>query len=474
MAENNGSQSNKGFKNKSYNVQFKLDAIKMSEEIGNRAAAGKCGVAVKRIREWRKQQDELLEKRQSVHGAKRFRLDGAGRKPLLEELEDDFLEWVLERRALGLHVSRTLIMRKALFLKNSDEKYSTYTSELEFNASRGWLEKFMRRHGLSLRRKTTQAQKDPNHLTDKLVMYVLQVRKLFRLHLYHPSNVISMDETAVWADMLSGTTIDRVGSKTVSLKTTGHEKVRVSVCLAARADGSKLKPMIVFKGAVRETKKLNDEFKGKCVIASSVNAWMNEPLTIEWIDNVLGKFSFARRFLTWDSFACHITDSVKKNLTRNNVDVVIIPGGCTKYIQPPDVSWNKPFKQHITEKYDEWMASGTQEYTVQGNVKAPQRRTIVLWILEAWKRLDSAMIASSFRSCGVCLADDGSEDETIHCFKEGQPCHSGMQRLKLMASSIDENQINPFDNFTESDVQDCAPDIARIDSDEENDIDVEI
>ena len=103
-----------------------------------------------------------------------------------------------------------------------------------------------------------------------------------------------MDETAVWADMLSETTVDRLGSKTLSLKTTAHEKVRVSVCLSARADGSKLKLMIVFKGAVRETKKLNDEFKGKCLIFSSVNAWMNEPLTIEWVDNVLGKFSFAR------------------------------------------------------------------------------------------------------------------------------------------------------------------------------------
>ena len=69
----------------------------------------------------------------------------------------------------------------------------------------------------------------------------------------------------------------------------------------------------------------------------------------EWVDNVLGKFSLVRMFLTWDSFACHITDSVKKNLARNNVDVVVIQGGCTKYIQPPDVSCNKPFKQHITE-----------------------------------------------------------------------------------------------------------------------------
>ena len=164
-------------------------------------------------------------------------------------------------------------MRKALYLKNSDEKYSL---DLEFNVSRGWLGNFMLGHGLSLRR--TQAQKDPYLLIDKIVMYLLQVRILFRLQAYHPSNVISMDETSVWADMMSGTTVDRLGSKTVSLKTTGHEKVRVSVCLSARADGSKLKPMIVFKGAVRETKKLNDEFKGKCLIFSSVNSWVNEPL----------------------------------------------------------------------------------------------------------------------------------------------------------------------------------------------------
>ena len=88
---------------------------------------------------------------------------------------------------------------------------------------------------------------------------------------------------------------------------------------------------------------------------------MNEPLTIEWVDNVLGRFSFARRFLTWDSFACHITDRVKKNLARNNVDVLVIPGWCTKYREPPEVSWNKPFKQHITKKYDEWMADGAQD-----------------------------------------------------------------------------------------------------------------
>ena len=37
--------------------------------------------------------------------------------------------------------------------------------------------------------------------------------------------------------------------KSVTVKKTGHEKSLVSVCLAAKADSTKLKPMMVFKGA---------------------------------------------------------------------------------------------------------------------------------------------------------------------------------------------------------------------------------
>ena len=44
-----------------------------------------------------------------------------------------------------------------------------------------------------------------------------------------------------------------------------------------------------------------------------------------------------------------------------------------------------------------------------------------------------------------------------------------------MATSIDENRQNPFDNvITESDVEEGAPDIAIVDSDVDDDLDIEI
>lgn len=38
-----------------------------------------------------------------------------------------------------------------------------------------------------------------------------------------------MDETPVWTEMVSETTVDMTGAKTVLLKTTGHEKSRFSL-----------------------------------------------------------------------------------------------------------------------------------------------------------------------------------------------------------------------------------------------------
>ena len=120
-----------------------------------------------------------------------------------------------------------------------DERCDASERDL-FVASRGWLEKFMCRNGLSLRRRTTVAQLDPARVIDKLISYVLHVRRLTSKHKYLASNIIAMDETAVWADMVANTTVDDIGTRSVSLKTTGHEKVRVSVCFSAKTDGTKL------------------------------------------------------------------------------------------------------------------------------------------------------------------------------------------------------------------------------------------
>ena len=230
----------------------------------------------------------------------------------------------------------------------------------------------MHRNHLSLRRKASVTEKDPDRVIARIVCYVLHVRRLQSTNQYSPSSIIAMDEMPVWSDMVSETTIDTTGKKTVTLKSTGHQKSRVSVCLAAKDDGTKLKPFIVFKQAKREVAPLHQKFKSQAYIAGSVNAWMTKELTNEWVNHILGSFAFGRRQLAWDSYECHMEDSVVQSMRSKKIDVVIVPGGCTRYIQAPDVLWNKPFKAACTEEYDNWMGEvGIHSETAAGNLKAP-------------------------------------------------------------------------------------------------------
>ena len=79
-------------------------------------------------------------------------------------------------------------------------------------------------------------------------------------------------------------------------------------------------------------------------------------------------------------------DSITESLKSKKIDRVIVPGGRTKFIQAPDVSWNRPFKSSCTEKYDEWLGTvGINEETAADILREYEntRRAILQRILNA-------------------------------------------------------------------------------------------
>ena len=169
---------------------------------------------------------------------------------------------------------------------------------------------------------------------------------------FAPGAIGGIDETAIWADMPGNKSVDSKGVKTVLILTTGHEKSRVTACLGALADGRKLQPLIVFKG-----KRLPAELKDirGVVIEISSNSWMQVPTTLACIEKCWGRMAFSKHLLIWDSFRSHITEEAKEHIKQTNTIMGVIPGGCTKLLQPADVSWNAPFKVVYRELYEKWL-----------------------------------------------------------------------------------------------------------------------
>lgn len=355
---------------------------------------------------------------------KRKRLPGGGDKPLSDELEKQVFEWVQDQLRRGLRVSIRSVQESGKHI------FTSIGNLKPFSASRGWAKRFMKRNGLTVRKRTTIAQKDPEQLFEKLVNFVIYTSHARATEKISAANIIAMDETSLWFDIISNTTVETVGAKSVSLKSTGNEKAHATVILSAKGDGTKLQPYIVFKQAIREVKALSTT--KQAIVVSSRNGWMNDELTKDWLDRIYGKFAFAKRALVWDSYRCHISEATKTHFAKFNSKMLVIPGGCTKYIQAPDVSWNKPFKAHLAVSYDKWLSNNeSKNYTRGGNLKAPPKSVLVEWVKEAWNSIPTELIKKSFKACALTINIDGSEDDEIMCFKKGQPCHEARDLLKI-------------------------------------------
>ena len=165
--------SGKGRTRQSYRIQFEKNVVLYAVNHRNRATASIFNIEPKRGREWRSVAEKF-----NIVKVNRKRLDRGGRNCLDAELEEEVACWVYSMRQKMLHVSRKMIMFKA---KNIfDDKTTDPVSRNAFVASRGWCEKFMRRHGFSLWRKKATAQKDLSYLIDWLVSLVMHACRLQR------------------------------------------------------------------------------------------------------------------------------------------------------------------------------------------------------------------------------------------------------------------------------------------------------
>jgi len=394
-------------KRSSYDAGFKLRVVDYAEQSTNSAAGREFGVSEKLVRDWRKQAEVL----RALPKTKKARRGDHSHFP---ELEDSLHEWVLECRQNGFIVTRQAIRFRALMLVK-EEPHKSSPSAGQFVASAGWCTRFMDRHGLALRQRTKIAQKLPQDLAEKVTSFQKFVIGLRQKFDYDLSQIGNMDETPMTFDLPGNRTVNPIGEKTVMVKTTGHEKTHFTVVLSCMADGTRLKPLVIFK---RKTLPKAAKFPRGVVVKAHPKGWMDEAGTKDWLRDVWNKRPGAllnqRSMLVWDMFRAHITDDVKAAVKSRNTDLCVIPGGLTSMLQPLDVCLNKPFKDRLRQTWTAWMTSGSAKTTKGGNLQKPDITVVCQWVVDAWESIPSEMIAKSFLKCGISNALDGSEDDAVY------------------------------------------------------------
>jgi hypothetical protein len=168
-----------------------------------------------------------------------------GRKVKDLDFELEVKEWILDQRKMDIAVRMNDIINHVVQVKPTfkDGERRTLVA---------WVYKFLARHGLSVRRVTCVGQKLSGHLKKVQDDCAQALRNRMAvggsLHGMPLKYFINMDQTAVYFEMKSSTTVHQKGEKTVSVQDSGSNSKRATVVLAVAADGTKLPPFVVFNG----------------------------------------------------------------------------------------------------------------------------------------------------------------------------------------------------------------------------------
>ncbi|KAM7308052.1 uncharacterized protein ISCGN_011687 [Ixodes scapularis] len=210
------------------------------------------------------------------------------------------------------------------------------------------------------------------------------------------------DETPACFEMPLDTTLQKKGSKSVSIVTGGDSNLRRTVMLCALADCTKLRPYEIFKH-----KTLPTDLAFGIVVCAEDNFWMNSHLVDDWLkiawENRPGAMLVRRSMLVLDAFWGHNTKEVKTHLADDKTDLIMIPGRMMSVLQPMDVK----------RMYTEWIAEEQYDLTSTGRICKPDIAVLCKWIINAWKAIPAEMIRKSFGKCCISNRLDGMDDNAL-------------------------------------------------------------
>ena len=361
-------------RNRNFTVAFKLYVAQYASTHSIRSTAIHFGIERSTVRHWlRNQANNQLQNRQHT----RFRIS---RNDLgqYSEMEVELFDWIVDQRDRGFCVTGGMIRAQALRILEGTN----------FQASNGWLTRFLRRKRLVIRRVTTSGRELPSDAGATVEAFLRDCEEFMEMD-FDLDTLLNGDETSIYIDPPTRRTYDHIGARKVEAVTTGQQKTRVSVCLTATAGGTKLKPLILIP---RKNPIKNWTPPDNVEIVYGTNGNFSESVISEhYVPKILVSYKNQRRYhdlhLVFDQAPCHTTQRSKAAFSSASIKVKWVGKRLTYLTQPADQSWMSPFKGRYFKKWNNWLIHAPKSYTAAGNVKSPGYAKVVEWISEAWSEL---------------------------------------------------------------------------------------
>ncbi|KAE9004730.1 hypothetical protein PF011_g12332 [Phytophthora fragariae] len=345
----------------------------------------KLRVKKRQIYSWVKKRDSIEQKCADGAAAhcKAREVGIATTLPL--HVEEHVVRWINSLRSEGVPVTGMMVRAKA--------KDSYSSAELPpggFQASHTWLLSFLRRHRLSIRRRTHEGQKTPADADQVAAAFAKPVQE--RIQALGIDKVHNADQTAVNYEYLPATTVATKGKKTIWMK---MFKTKPS----KNAERAKVNADFQHGFGIKLWKELEKAQIGVQVYGNRAG-WWNSELSIQFLS-----YHFLRRpdmhtpvLLILDDFSGHWRVDVQIFARLLNVELIKVSPGYTFACQPADIAWNKPVKDRLRANWGQQMLQQLRAFEPGTSFKlvAPTRLDLIAWTKAAWSSLSTSAVISGF------------------------------------------------------------------------------
>lgn len=258
------------------------------------------------------------------------------------------------------------------------------------------------------------------------------MKETIRLH--DIDEIYNADETAINYEYVPDKTIDVKGTKNVWIKSSSHEKDRVSAMLLADSVGTKYPLFLVLKTPAsivkttvienlthrngfgvrlwKEIEELHERQPSR--IFGNPSGWWNSQISIKFLQYHFGhrrNKNLKKILLMWDDFGAHFTSDVVAVAEELDTILEKIPPTFTWACQPADVAWMKPLKMALRKR---WVQHLRDEIGRHKNgpfhLRCPDRFDIVDWVNEAWEGISKKVIINGFSKCRVVQSNSNIDE----------------------------------------------------------------
>ena len=341
---------------------------------------------------------------------------------LSDKLSKDLRLYIRTIREAGGVVNTSIVIAAGTGIVQHREPMSLECNGGHIALKKSWAKYFLRKMNFVKRKATTKSKLVVKNFEEVRYQFLLDIKAVVEMAEIPYDLIINWDQTGIKYIPVSEWTMEKEGSKRVEIAGI-NDKRQITAVFAGSLTGDFLPVQLVYKGTT--TKCLPSvSFPPKWHITATHNHWCNEDTMVEYISKIIFPYLQEKKttlklpptypsLVIFDEFSGQVTDRVLSLLKANNIFYVIVPPNCTDTLQPLDVSVNKPAKDFLRAKFNEWYAAKITEQLGSGPLSrrlqpVDLRLSIVKpvgarWMFELYDYLKSRpeIVVNSFRHVGI-------------------------------------------------------------------------